>query len=243
MNKEVDNSLQSALQEKLVPPHTNTTWYAKFFDKIQKKDFERFDKEIIQINIIGGVNAGRMFKELRFLGLVEEDGKVTDDFKSLRRFGDEFSQNLKKIVEKSYSLLFEKVAIESASNETLLNFFVKCYGFGETIAKRAIKIFIYLCQRAGITLPEQLTITAPKNEAIATKPKSMYQKNGPKITKGKMKGKVDVLKKEDLGDTKGMHPISWGDTIRILLKETEDKQERLKIANQAKKLIDLYVEE
>ncbi len=41
----------------------------------------------------------------------------------------------------------------------------------------------------------------------------------------------------------GMHSILGGDTIRIFLKETLDKNERLSIANQVGKLIDMYVEE
>lgn len=129
MTEELEKSSQSKIEEKLVPPHNNLSWYVKFFDKIQRKDFDKFDIEIIEINIIGGKNAQRMFHELRFLGLVEQDGKVTDDFKSLRRFGDEFKQNLKKVVERSYSLLFEKVELESANHEILLNFFCQILQF------------------------------------------------------------------------------------------------------------------
>lgn len=242
MTEELDNTSKFNTKEKLVPPHNNLSWYVKFFEKIQKKDFDRFDTEIIDINIIGGRNAQRMFQELRFLGLVEEDGRVTDDFKSLRRFGDEFKQNLKKIVERSYSPLFEKVALESANNETLLNFFAKYYDFGEVLAKRAIKIFVYLCERADIPIPKELTVSPPKNDSTVTKTKTIKPKIN-QISRDNARGKGTDKAKDDLVDLKGMHQISWGSTIRIFLKEGEDKNERLRIANQAKKLIDMYVEE
>jgi hypothetical protein len=121
---------ETATEEPLKPPYGNVTWYESFFEKIHSKDFDKFDKDIIEINIIRGPNATMLFKGLRFLGLVEEDGKTTEKFKKLRSFGDEFKQNLKQVVQKAYSILFSKVVVESAKPEMLLSFFAQNYDYG-----------------------------------------------------------------------------------------------------------------
>jgi hypothetical protein len=214
--------------ETLKPPYGNVAWYEAFFDKIRSRDFDKFDKDIIELNIIKGPNATMLFNGLRFLGLVEEDGKVTEKFKSLRRFGEDFKQNLSKVVKEAYSLLFSKVVIESAKPEVLLSFFAEYYGYGEATAGLATKIFVYLCKQAEIPLPKELT------EAEF------------KVERGKREKKEEKAKgiREGVPEIpKGMHKIEWGNTILIYLKQSEDKSEKEKIANQAKKLIDMYCEE
>lgn len=214
--------------EILKPPYGNVSWYESFFELIRSRDFDKFDKEIIELNIIKGPNATMLFNGLRFLGLVDENGKTNEKFKSLRRFGDEFKQNLQKVVMEAYSTLFSKVVVESAKSETLLNFFVEYYDYGEATAGQVRKIFIYLCKQSDISLSQELLEGAE-----------------PKIEKAKKEKKEEKPKEARQGVSKtleGMHKIEWGDTIVIYLKESEDKKEREKLANQAKKLIDMYCE-
>jgi hypothetical protein len=214
-------------EETLKPPYGNIAWYETFFEKIRSRDFDKFDKEIIELNIIKGPNAMMLFRGLRFLGLVEKDGKTTEKFKSLRRFGDDLKQNLNKVVKDAYGLLFSKVVIESAKPDTLLSFFAEYYGYGEFTAEQARKIFIYLCKQSDIVLSKELTEPEIKVEKIKKEKKET----------GSKEAKHEISK-----TTEGMHKIEWGDTILIYLKQSEDKNERERLANQAKKLIDMYYE-
>lgn len=214
-------------EEILKPPYGNVSWYDSFFELIRSRDFDKLDKEIIELNIIKGPNATMLFNGLRFLGLVDEDGKTTEKFKSLRRFGDEFKQNLKKVVTEAYSVLFSKVVVESAKPEALLNFFVEYYDYGEATAGQVKKIFVYLCKQAEIPLSKELTEAEIKVERVKKEKKDEKGK-GPR---------------QDVSRTlEGMHKIEWGDSILIYLRQSEDKNEREKLANQAKKLIDMYSE-
>lgn len=213
-------------EETLKPPYGNTAWYETFFEKIRSRDFDKFDREIIELNIIKGPNATMFFKGLRFLGLVEKDAKTTEKFKSLRRFGDDFKKNLNKVVKDAYSLLFSKVIIESAKPDTLLSFFAEYYGYGEATAEQARKIFIYLCKQSDIPLSKELT--------EGPEPKTEKEK------KEKREEKPREAKQGTPKTLEGMHKIEWGDTILIYLKQSEDKNERERLANQAKKLIDMY---
>lgn len=227
-NAETNKPKAKVEEELLKPPYGNVSWYESFFELIRSRDFDKFDREIIELNIIKGTNAAMLFNGLRFLGLIDENGKTNEKFKSLRRFGDEFKQNLKKVVTEAYSVLFSKVVVENAKPETLLNFFVEYYGYGEATAGQVKKIFVYLCKQSDITLSKELTEPEIKVE---------------KSKKEKKETRTKETKQEISRVTEGMHKIEWGDTILIYLKQTEDKDERIKLANQAKKLIDMYCED
>ena len=216
---------------KLKPPYGNIAWYRKFFELIRARKFEKFDREIIELNIIKGVNAKIFFNGLRFLGLVDKNGKVTEKFESLRRKGEEFKQNLKKIVEEAYAHLFSKVVISKAKPEHLYNYFAQYYGYGERTAALAIKLFVYLCEEAGIILPEELKKTV-KIEKVRTERKKRVK---PTLV-GKKAGTIEPTVPE------GLHKITWGDKIIMFLPKGH-RSEREKIASIAKKLIDMYVEE
>jgi hypothetical protein len=220
---------ETKAEENLKPPYGNVSWYATFFEKIRDRDFDLFDKSIIELNIIKGPNATMVFNGLRFLGLVEQDGRVTEKFKSLRRFGDEFKKNLKPVVEEAYSLLFSKVVVESAKLDSFLSFFAETYGYGKAAAGLATKIFVYLCNQAEIPISEELTAGSIKIDRGKRKRKPPEDKS---------RGSREISSEVP----KGMHKIEWGNNILIFLKESEDKSEREKIANQAKQLIDMYCE-
>ena len=142
--------------KQLKPPYGNVTWYRKFFELLRTRSFDKFDKEIIELNIVKRANATMLFNGLRFLGLVEDDGKVTGKFESLRRKGDEFQQNLEQVVKEAYSHLFSKVVVSKAKPQTLFNYFAEYYKYGEKTATLSSKIFTYLCQEAGIELSPEL---------------------------------------------------------------------------------------
>lgn len=169
---------ESETETVLKPPYGNIAWYKKFFELIRTRSFDKFDKEIIELNIVKGANATMLFNGLRFLGLVEADAKVTEKFESLRRKGDEFKQNLKSIMKEAYDHLFSKVVVSKANPKTLFNYFAEYYSYGETTANRSAKIFIYLCQEAGIELSPELAEGEYKVKRKARAKKEPKKKGG-----------------------------------------------------------------
>ena len=215
----------SKAPQMLKPPYGNVTWYRAFFELIRSRSFEKFDTEIIEINIVKKGNSSRLFNGLRFLGLVEKDGTVTEKFKNLRITGDEFKQRLRKCVEEAYNDLFSKASLESMKPEQLQNYFIEKYEYGISTANSTIKVFKYLCQEAGIPLSQELigVKTKPKKATTQKKPQSRQSRRVPSILDG-------------------MHQIVWGDSIVIGLRKG-DRSTREKIAEIAKNLIDTYVTE
>lgn len=176
-------------------------------------------------------NATMLFNGLRFLGLVEENGKVTEKFESLRRRGEEFNKNLKAVVEGAFSHLLSKVVVTKAKPEHLFNYFAEYYDYGENTAKKSMKIFVYLCKEAGIELSPELT----KAEVKITK-KARVKRREPIRDKGKAVGARIPTALE------GMHESKWGEDIMMFLRKG-DRKTRERIARNAKRLIDMYVEE
>ena len=141
--------------------------------------------------------------------------------------GDEFKNNLRKVVEEAYSHLISKVVVEKVKPESLFNYFAEHYHYGEATAKLSTRIFVFLCQEAGIPLSQELL-------AMEFKPEEKKKKI-PEEGKGVVGRNVIVI-------PTGMHKIEWGDSILIYLRKG-DRSTRESIAKNARMLIDMYVEE
>lgn len=224
-------SKESETKTALKPPYGNLAWYKKFFELIRIRSFDKFDKEIIELNIVKRANATMLFNGLRFLGLVEPDGKVTEKFESLRRKGDEFKQNLKGIMKEAYNHLFSKVVVSKASPETLFNYFAEYYSYGETTASLSTKIFTYLCQEAGIELSPEL---AEGEFKVKRKAKEKKERKKKGVLKEREKGISEV--------PEGMLKIEYGNRFKMFLQKG-NRNVREKTAKIAKQFIDTYVQE
>ena len=214
----------------LKPPYGNVAWYRNFFDLIRSRSFDKIDKEILELNIIKGPNATMLFNGLRFLGLVEEDGKVTEKLENLRRKGEEFKTNLKTVVKEAYSHLFSKVVVTKAKPDTIFNYLAEYYNYGASTAGLSTKIFVYLCEEAGIELSPELKEPEPQ------------MKKKPSRRERKRKEEPPATKEYAPRVPKDMHESKWGNDIMIYLRKGNRKV-REKIARNAKRLIDMYVEE
>lgn len=211
-------SAESGTQAKLKPPYGNVVWYEKFFELIRSKSYDKIDTAIIEANIIGGPNATIVFKGLRFLDLVEEDGKTTKKLESLRLTGDEFKLNLKKVVEEAYSDFLKTVAVEQSKPEYVVNYFMKSYGCGEVTAQQTMKIFVYLAQQSGIPISQEFI--SGKLEKVPRPSRKL----SPKEPKPGATAQP----------AKDIHEIKWGD-ITIWLPKGDKKA-----VITAKDLIELY---
>ena len=86
---------------------------------------------------------------LRFLGTIDEDGTPTDEFDDLRL---DFKPTLDRLVRESYSQTFATIPISRISQDTLVRFF-RTHGYSEESAEYQGKLFVDLCEQAGIDLP------------------------------------------------------------------------------------------
>ncbi len=112
-----------------------------------------------------------LLSTLKFLNLVEKNGKTTTALQSLQLRGDEFKQSLEEVVRHAYADLFLKLDPARDSRANIMNYFMKHYSTSPSGADKATTLFLDLCGEAGIpTLQERPTVGA-KTKSTPSKPK------------------------------------------------------------------------
>jgi len=212
------------------PPYGSVSAFKKFLDLLDKVTIEKVTTEIVRkYNLCSEKNEYKLVNGLRFLGLINENGEATEKLRALQLEG-KLGENLNKVLRETYNKIFDKVNLEKASREILINSFMTEYKMGKGTAREGARIFVYLCQRAGIPLSKELQTTLKPREKIIRRKK---ERQAEEI--GEEKPKSIEL------DLENMIEIKFGDDILIYLRKG-DKTFREKIANRAKTLIDFYVE-
>lgn len=103
-----------------------------------------------------GTSKGNVFallSALKFLGLIDENGKPTPAFGSLQAMGQEFQGNLREVVENAYADLFTRLDVSRDSREHVRNYFARNYSVSQS--ERATSLFLDLCREAGIDVARE----------------------------------------------------------------------------------------
>lgn len=145
-------------KEQKRPPYGNVKWYNEFFNLLGKIKVEKVDEELLtKYDVVPSSNVYKLVSGLEFLGLINEEGKATEKMESLNLVNKEdFQRSLERIVRDAYAIIFEKVNLEQITKDDLLRIFKKEYNMKETTAEEAVRIFVFLCQKAGIGLPQSI---------------------------------------------------------------------------------------
>ena len=115
--------------------------------------------------------AYHLLSALKFLNLVEKNGKTTTALQSLQMRGDEFKQSLEEVVHHAYSDLFLKLDPARDSRANIMNYFMKHYDTSPSGADKATTLFLDLCGEAGIPTLQEKPAKDTKIKSIPSKPK------------------------------------------------------------------------
>jgi len=113
-----------------------------------------------------------LLSTLKFLNLVEKNGKTTPALQSLQMRGEEFKSNLEEVVRNAYAELFSKIDPARDSRANIMNFFMKHYGISPSGAEKATTLFHDLCGEAGIPTLQEKPSAVPKIKPASIKPKT-----------------------------------------------------------------------
>ena len=85
-------------------------------------------------------------KALRFLGIIDNAGVPTQEFDNLKK---DYQPTLKRLVQEKYSELLSLFPLAKVNQARLVSY------FGEPVetAEYQAKFFVWLCEQAGIELP------------------------------------------------------------------------------------------
>lgn len=179
----------SKTKVKLKPPVGAVRWFAEFFKLLERIKIDKVDNVLLTTNnIVPSRSEYKVIGGLKFLDLISDDGSATDRMKSLSVVGDEYQTNFEKMVRDAYTLLFDKVKnLEQALADDVINCLRVDYGLAPSTAKQSAQIFVFLAQKAGITLSQQiaekLAVSLERKKPtrrITRRPKAPKQRYEPK---------------------------------------------------------------
>jgi hypothetical protein len=126
-----------------------------------------------------GISKGNVFaltSALKFLGLIDNDGKPTPAFSSLQVMGDEFVSNLREVVNTAYADLFTRLDVSRDSREHIRNYFSR--NFSPSQSNKSTILFLDLCKEAGIPVAASTEAATRDTSDKVTVSATSFRKRG-----------------------------------------------------------------
>lgn len=158
----------------MTPPYTTYT----SFDNLIKDLRENGVPEHITRSVVKGSNSGKamMTASLKALRLIDDSMSPSEDLKQLVESEENYSKNLKKILERSYDFLFDgSIDIHNTTTEKIVEKFREAGASGSTVSK-CISFFLGAAKAAEINVSARVKSPAPDRKP--TKPKKAKGKDG-----------------------------------------------------------------
>lgn len=221
-----EGSQTSEKTTKWKPPSRRSSWYERFFELLGSRKVELVDLDFIKINITPDKgDAGRFLAGLKFLGLIGNEGKATKEMDRLKLTGDDFKKNLKEVIRRAYSDVFDKTELETVKRDNLVNFFIERYDLSANVASDAVDLFVYFTNKADIPLSASLKAVTPPIRPAKEEPARLRMQSRPT----QQRKLTEII-------PEGMEELKLGN-VRIWLPKADKTA-----AETAKRLIDLYME-
>ncbi len=144
-------------QGKRNPPARATSrfWFERFLAVIQRQNPSAIDATFL--SQIAPSNEGKLLSQLKFLHVIDEQGKPTLLLATLNMVGEEQKKGFQQIARRSYQDLFSEVKIDKAVPDDLVNFFIRKYAYTRDKALNASKFFLYLTEKGAIPVSPELS--------------------------------------------------------------------------------------
>lgn len=144
------------LAKSRMAPYVSAVALQKFLQRIKNRNMpQEIDEGLLQDFGIPKGDIYALISALKFLGVIDERARLTEDFALLQTTEEEFRQNLSLLTRRVYSIAFTRLDLRQDSREQIRNFFARNYSNSQ--ADKATSLFLFLCKESGIPLGEQLT--------------------------------------------------------------------------------------
>ena len=138
------------------PPARNTSrfWFERFLAVIQRQNPSVIDSSFL--SQIAPSNEGKLLAQLKFLKVIDDEGKATQLLPLLNLVGDAQKKGFHHMVEESYSDLLNEVKVDKAVPDDIVNYFIRKYTYTRDKAVNASKFFLYLADKSSIQVSREL---------------------------------------------------------------------------------------
>jgi len=168
------------------PPYITIGWLEAFFNLAKRVKIEVVDRHFIaQYDVAPLGNASKVVSALKFLNIIDSKGKaIEENLTQIKLEGEREKEGFRKIIEKSYEQLLNKIDVSKAKIEDLNNYFISTYKYSSLQAKGSVKFFLYLAKKAKLEISEDLMKLAhPSKKGRPLGSKNESDRNREKRTK------------------------------------------------------------
>ena len=136
----------------LIPPYGPTRGTLQALQLLRRTTPARIDSDFLRVSKIAPGNEYKVVGALRFLGLIDEEGRPTESSRMLKTKGATYTLALQDIVRNAYSGVFQGLRPNEITRDAIYNYFVTDGGLGAEMATKATRFLIRLCRLAEIEI-------------------------------------------------------------------------------------------
>lgn len=142
----------------LKPPYVSPGPADKLFDLLRRTTPTKIDSKFVSDNgITTSPNAATIVRLAQWFGIINEAGEINSSkVRIFKLSGEERNKQIADTIREAYKDLFERVDLENATKNDVLNYFVNTYRYGYRQAEIASLLFLHLCQSYNIPIAEAL---------------------------------------------------------------------------------------
>jgi hypothetical protein len=172
-NRRRENAVAVEKGRKHLPPYVSYRTFRNFIDRLQQRLPSRIDRSYWG-DLLSGSTGTQLMAALRFLGLIDVNGKPTEQLKPLvSARGEPRAQHLRNITTQAYGFVLKSsLDIESATYAQLEEVFHDAFQLTDDVSRKCVKFFIALSGDAGLPISPFIT----KRTRASTGARTMVKK-------------------------------------------------------------------
>jgi len=132
------------------PPYGPTEGMLQGIELMHRLSPTKIDAKLLKNNGVAPNNEYKVVGALKYLDIIDEDGRPTEKSRLLKTRGPSYLLALQDIVKTAYKGLFDQLDMRNATKDQIHNYFVTDLGMGIEMAAKASRFFISLCQQAEL---------------------------------------------------------------------------------------------
>ncbi|MCL0078746.1 DUF5343 domain-containing protein [Dehalococcoidia bacterium] len=136
----------------LTLPYGPTRGMLQALQLMRKSTPPKVDGNLLRRNQIAPGNEYKVVGALKFLGIIDDEGRPTEKSRLLKTKGPSFTSALRNIIRSAYKNLFQRLNGGAYTAEDIYNYFVTDEDLTPEMATKTTRFFIQLCQLAEIDL-------------------------------------------------------------------------------------------
>jgi len=136
----------------VIPPYGPTRGTLQSLQLLRRTTPARIDSDFLRVSKIAPGNEYKVVGALRYLGLIDDDGRPSESSRMLKTKGATYTLALQEIVRQAYSGVFHRLKPKEITRDGIYNYFVTEGGLGAEMATKATRFLIRLCRLAEIEI-------------------------------------------------------------------------------------------